>query len=175
MFFVYLLIFMSRILDVSLGTVRTIMTVRGRRVVAAFIGFAEVMIWFLVVREALDAELPPVFVAIAFAGGFATGTFIGRLVTNLMLPSDSIVQIITSKRDPELLQIISNAGYSMTVSDVYGRDHKAEKYMLFICINGKYVSDLKNLIIKHDKTAFIAISDNRAAINGSIVPISKKK
>jgi uncharacterized protein YebE (UPF0316 family) len=175
MFWTYLLVFVSRILDVSLGTIRTIMTVRGRRVVAALFGFVEVMIWFLVVREALDTDLPPFFVAIAFAGGFATGTFIGGLVTNLMLPSDSIMQIITSKRDPELLKIISDAGYSMTVSDVYGRDHQAEKYMLFICIDGKYVSDLKDLIIKHDKSAFITISNNKAAINGSIVPVFKKK
>ncbi len=170
-----IIIFFSRIIDVSLGTVRTIMTVRGNRKVAALIGFVEVMIWFMVVREALNTDETSIFIAIAFAGGYAAGTFIGGLVAKIILPSNSLVQVITSKRDPELLKTISNAGFSMTVSDVYGRDHITEKYMLFIYVGGKYVFKLKNIIIKSDPLAFISISEGKSAINGQIVPIEKKK
>lgn len=170
-----IIIFFSRIIDVSLGTIRTIMTVRGNRKVAASIGFVEVMLWFLVVREALSTEETSIFVAIAFAGGYAAGTFIGGLVAKLMLPSNQLVQVITSKRDNDLLRAISDAGFPMTVSDVYGRDHIAEKYMLFIYVDGKYVSKLKNIIIQSDKAAFISISEGKSSINGQIVPMEKKK
>lgn len=170
-----ILIFFSRILDVSLGTVRTIMTVRGNRTVAAMIGFVEVMIWFLIVREALSTDETSILIAVAFAGGYATGTFIGGLVAKLMLPSNHLVQVITSSRDKSLLAAISEEGYSMTVSDVYGRDHTSEKYMLFIYVDGKYVSRLKKIIIENDKSAFISISEGRASINGQIVPMDKKK
>lgn len=169
------LIFVSRILDVSLGTVRTIMTVRGNRTVAAAIGFVEVMLWFLIVREALNTEETSIFIAVAFAGGYATGTFVGGFVAKVMLPSNHLVQVITSTRDKTLLSAISDAGFPMTVSDVYGRDHVAEKYMLFIYVDGKYVDRLKKIIIGNDPAAFISISEGRASVNGQIVPVGKKK
>ena len=70
-------IFFARIFDVTLGTVRTMFTVKGKRLIASLIGFIEVLIWFLVVREALNTESKSIFVAISYALGFATGTYIG--------------------------------------------------------------------------------------------------
>ena len=170
-----LLIFFSRILDVSLGTIRTILTVRGNRLAAAAMGFAESLLWFLVVRKALSTEETSIMVAISFSAGFATGTFVGGFIAKLMLPSSSIIQVITSQRDNELLRKISEAGFPMTISDVYGRDHVAEKYMLFITVSNRYLSDLKKIIIENDKTAFISISEGRSAINGQLHPIDKRK
>ncbi|NCA92816.1 DUF2179 domain-containing protein [bacterium] len=169
------IIFFSRILDVSLGTIRTILTVRENRKASAAIAFFEVMLWFLIVKEALKTDESSIFVAIAFAGGFAAGTFIGGLVAKFMVPSNHLVQVITSKRDNELLQIISDAGFSMTVSDVFGRDHLSEKYLLFIYIDGKYLNKLKNIIIQKDSSAFISVSEGKASVNGHIVPIDKRK
>jgi uncharacterized protein YebE (UPF0316 family) len=170
-----LAIFFSRILDVSLGTIRTIFTVRGNRKAAAGIGFVEVMIWFLVVREALNTDEESIFIAIAFAGGYASGTFIGGLVAKQLFPSNQLVQVITSSRNNELLKAISDAGFSMTVADVYGRDHLAEKYLLFIYIDGKYFEKLKNIITEKDSMAFISISEGKASYNGQIVPFEKRK
>ncbi|MDD4125956.1 MAG: DUF5698 domain-containing protein [Eubacteriales bacterium] len=175
LFILCVIIFFSRILDVSLGTVRTILTVRGNRKASALIGFFEVMLWFLIVREALNTEENSIFIAIAFSGGYASGTFIGGLVVKLMVPSNHLVQVITTNRDNELLHAISDAGFSMTVSDVYGHDHISEKYMLFIYIDGKYLNKLKNIIIQKDKSAFISVSEGKASVNGQIVPIEKRK
>ncbi|HHT66655.1 MAG TPA: DUF2179 domain-containing protein [Erysipelotrichaceae bacterium] len=163
-------IFLSRILDVTLGTIRTIMTVRGKRVIAALIGFVEVVIWFLIVREALATEEKSIYVALAYAGGFATGTLIGGLIVKFFIPSNMIVQVITSKRDSSLLQAISDAGFSMTVADVYGREHTSEKYMLTLYIDGRYLKKLKQIIIERDEDAFISISEGLAAYNGRITP-----
>ena len=170
-----IIIFISRILDVSLGTVRTIMTVRGNRKVASMIAFVEVMLWFIIVREAINTEETSIFIAISFAAGFAVGTYVGGLVAKLLFPSNSLVQVITSNRDPQLLKIISDEGFPMTVSDVFGREHITEKYMLFIYVNGKFINKLKNLIIENDPLAFISISEGKSAINGQIVPLEKRK
>ncbi len=169
-----LTIFFSRIIDVSLGTIRTIMTVRGNRKFAAIIGFVEVLIWFLVVREALNTDSTSIFIAISFAGGYGAGTFVGGLVVKLLFPSNYLVQIITSSRDDALLKAIGDAGFSMTVSDVFGRDHQSEKYMLFIYVDGKYLEKLKETVIGYDKAAFISVSEGKASYNGQIVPLDKK-
>ena len=49
-----LTVFFGRIIDVSLGNIRTLLTVKGKRIIAATIGFIEATIWFLVVKEALN-------------------------------------------------------------------------------------------------------------------------
>ena len=51
-----LTVFFGRIIDVSLGTIRTLFTVKGKRIIAATIGFIEATIWFLVVKEALKVK-----------------------------------------------------------------------------------------------------------------------
>lgn len=163
-------VFFSRIIDVSLGTIRTMMTVRGKRVVAAVIGFVEVIIWFLIVREALSTEETSLWVAISFAAGYAAGTLIGGLVIKLFIPTNMIVQVITSKRDPALLHAISEAGFQMTVADVYGRERTSKKYMLIIYIDGKYLKKLRQLISELDSSAFISISEGKEAYNGRITP-----
>lgn len=170
-----IVVFFSRILDVSLGTIRTIMTVRGNRKAAAAIGFVEVMIWFLVVSEALNTDETSIFVAISYAGGYAAGTFIGGLIVKLLFPSNYLVQVITSNRDSALLQAIGDVGFSMTVADVYGRNHSSEKYMLFIYVDGKYLKKLKQTVVKYDKSAFISISEGKASLNGQIIPFNNKK
>ena len=56
MLFLCIKIFFVRILDVSLGTIRTIMTVKNKNLIASIIGFVEITIWFLVVKEAINTE-----------------------------------------------------------------------------------------------------------------------
>lgn len=60
-------IFFVRIIDVSLGTVRTIITVKGRRVVASMVGFVEVFVWFLIVREALNTDEVSIWIAVSYS------------------------------------------------------------------------------------------------------------
>ena len=57
-------IFFIRILDVSLGTVRTIVTIKGKTALASIIGFVEVFVWFVIVKEALNTPETSIFVAI---------------------------------------------------------------------------------------------------------------
>ena len=82
MLFLCIKIFFVRILDVSLGTVRTIMTVRNKNFLASVIGFIEISVWFLVVREALTTTDNSLFIVFSYALGFSTGTYIGGLISN---------------------------------------------------------------------------------------------
>jgi len=74
-----LLIFCARIFDVSLGTLRVIFISRGMRVVAAFVGFVGILIWLLAIGQIMK-NLTNVVCYIAYAGGFAMGTFVGIYV-----------------------------------------------------------------------------------------------
>ena len=73
-----ILIFAARALDVSIGSVRVIFLARGRRV-AAILGFFEVLIWLVVITQIMQNLSNPV-TYIAYAAGFATGTYVGILL-----------------------------------------------------------------------------------------------
>ncbi|MGB6001136.1 MAG: DUF5698 domain-containing protein, partial [Thermoanaerobaculia bacterium] len=72
-----ILIFVLRICDVTLGTVRTVSIVKGYLTLAVVLGFFEVMIWILAVSQVISRINESIFLAIAFAGGFAAGNAVG--------------------------------------------------------------------------------------------------
>lgn len=158
-------IFCARILDVSLGTIRTILTVKGKNVVASMIGFFEVSIWFTIVREALNTTETGLWVVIAYAGGFATGTFIGIFLSEHFIQGNFGVQVITEKKD-EILSILREKGYGVSIIDIKGQIEENAKHMLFIEIDKKKFENLRNTIKKHDPKAFIVVNETKFVQNG---------
>ena len=137
-------VFCVRILDVSLGTTRTIVMVKGKTTLASIIGFFEVLIWFLVVKEALNTDINSIWIAVAYAGGFATGTFVGGFLSNKFIKGNFGVQVILSKNDNKVVNTLRKEGYAVSVIDVKGQDELNEKYMLFIEIDKRKFEHLRN-------------------------------
>jgi uncharacterized protein YebE (UPF0316 family) len=71
-----LAIFSARIVDVSLGTLRTIVVFRGYPIVAAVLGFFEILVWLVAAGQVFQ-NLGAWYLAIAYAGGFAAGNIVG--------------------------------------------------------------------------------------------------
>ena len=89
-------IFLFRIVDVSLGTFVTILTVKNKGVIATIIGFIDVLIWFLVVKEALNTNQESILIAISYAGGYAVGTYVGTFLSNILINGKLSVQVISN-------------------------------------------------------------------------------
>jgi len=161
-------IFFVRILDVSLGTFRTLLTVKGKTLYASIIGFIEVIIWFLIVKEALNTDIDSIWVAVSYSGGFATGTYIGGLISKKFIRGNLTVQIITSNEYSKLVNELRDAGYAVSVLNVRGKNEDEEKYMLFIEIENKSLYHLQKLIKKLDPEAFIVVNESKYVYNGYI-------
>lgn len=157
-------IFCVRIIDVSLGTFRTIITVKGKSLYASLIGFIEVFVWFIIVREALNTDVNSIWIAISYSLGFATGTYIGSFISNKFIKATFSFEIITSKY--EMISILRDKGYAVTVLNVKGKDDKKDKYMLLLEIDNTSLNDLKNTIRKIDNQAFIIVTETKYVQNG---------
>lgn len=157
-------IFCARLIDVSLGTLRTIYTVKGKNLIAALIGIVEITVWFLVVKEALNNDNDSIFIVISYALGFATGTYIGGKISNRFIKSHLEVQVILSNKDDYVVSEIRKAGYGVTAMEVNGIN--GIKYMLYIEISDKSLNDLKKTIRKFDKKAFIVVNEAKYVENG---------
>ena len=161
-------IFFSRILDVSLATVRTMLTVKGKSKTAACVGFVEIIIWFLAVRTAFNSDEAGIILAIAYAGGFAAGTFIGGIISSKFIKGTVTVQIVTSGKNDDLISAIRNAGFAVTVVNVNSSEYSGEKYMLFAQIASDRLSEFKQLVYDKDDRAFIIVQESKYVYNGFI-------
>ena len=166
LFFLCLKVFVVRIIDVSLGTFRTMQMVKGKAIFATLIGFFEILIWFLVVKEAINTDSNSIFIALSYSAGYATGTFIGSLLCNKFIDGNLTIQAILSNNDDNIVNSIRKAGYAVSVIDVKGLDSEQPKYMLFMEINKKRLTHLKKLIKDLDERAFIVVNETKMVHNG---------
>lgn len=157
-------IFFVRILDVSLGTFRTIITVKGKSLYASLIGFVEIFVWFIIVREALNTDIDSIWIAISYSLGFATGTYIGSFISNKFIKSNFSFEVITSKH--ELVDLLRDKGYAVTEFNVKGKDDKTDKYMLLLEIGNNSLTTVKNYVKSIDKQAFVIVTETKYVQNG---------
>lgn len=157
-------IFSARILDVSIGTVRSVFTIKGKSFIAALIGFIEVLIWFLVAREALSSNEVNFFIAISYSLGYATGTYIGGILSKMLIKGKLNVQVITN--NIHIIDKLRNKGFAVSVIDIKGKD--SNKYMLVIGINNNKKEELIDTIKKLDNDAFVYINETIYIQNGYI-------
>lgn len=168
-FILCLIVCFGRVVDVTLGTTRTVFTVRGKPYIAASIAFVEVTLWFLIVREALNCEtrsLETYLIAISYALGYSLGTLLGGLITSKVIKTKINVQIIATNKDDELADALSKAGFGATILLATGATTKEERYMILIETDNKKLKTLKALINEHDPKAFITVSDIKSTHNG---------
>ena len=164
MFILCLKIFFVRILDVSLGTIRTMFVVRGKKLISSMIGFFEILVWFLVVKEALQTESNSIFIAISYSLGFATGNYIGALLSDKLITGNVSVQVFTNNNNLE--KILREHGYGVSSVVYTGYEEEAHKHMLFINVDKKKEKALRELIKKNDKEAFIIVNETKYVENG---------
>lgn len=160
-------IFFVRILDVSLGTVRTIFSVKGKNLIASLIGFVEITVWFLVVKEAINTDNTSLWIVFSYASGFSVGTYVGGLLSNLFIEGNLGVQIITDDQNNHLIDKLRYEGYGVSVINVKGQNND-DKYMLFVEINNKSFNHLKSVVKEIDNKAFIVVNETKYVQNGYI-------
>ena len=158
-----LLIFLLRVTDVSMGTVRMIMIMRGMRRWAALIGFVEVSIWVVAISRVIG-NLDTVWNVVGYSGGFATGTLLGMWIENKLALGHADVRIISMTKGQEITQMIRQAGYGATQLQAEGQSGPV--YVTSVVTPRKQVADIVHLVNKVDATAFVTIEEARHVMRG---------
>ena len=158
-----LLIFVSRILDVSIGTLRVIFVARGMKYIAPFLGFFEVLIWLVAIGQIMQNLTAPIYY-IAYAGGFAAGTFIGIWIEGKLAIGVVSLRIITRSGADELIGALRESHFGVTSIDAEGATGPVKIiYMLL------WRQDLDKAIsfVKHfNPNAFYSVEDIRFVREG---------
>jgi uncharacterized protein YebE (UPF0316 family) len=165
-----ILIFSARIGDVSLGTLRIIFITQGKRVLAPLVGFFEVFIWLLAMGQIFN-NLTNIIYYVAYAGGFAFGNYIGLVIENKISLGLLSIHLIVRQNQEELLKLLAEKGYSMTILPAQGS--KGSVSLIVLIIERKNEEDLLKIVKSISPNAFISIEKVQSIAGGNLPHIRK--
>lgn len=160
------LIFFSRVIDVSFGTIRIVMVSKGQKFWAPLLGFFEVLIWLVAISRVFQ-NLDNWLCYIAYAGGFACGNYVGLLIEEKLAVGIIKVQIITRKSARLLIENLTNAGYGITHHEAKGSTETVS--IIYTIINRKEIQKVQNIVNKTNPNAFYSVEDVKS-VNKGIFP-----
>lgn len=153
------LIFLARVADVSLGTVRTILVFRGYRLLAAVLGFFEVLIWLLAAGQVLQ-DLSAWYYATAYAAGFAAGNAAGMWLEARLAMGSQLVRVVSASPEVRLARRLRAIGHS--VVEIRGElDEDQPVEILFLVERRRAFGDLLETILAADPHALCTTTDVR--------------
>jgi uncharacterized protein YebE (UPF0316 family) len=155
-----LLIFLLRVADVSVGTLRVNVLVRGYRGLAVALSFVECLIWLSATARVLTQLDNPANV-VAFAAGYATGTLVGCTINDWLALGKTMMRVVTQTNQPEVASALREAGCTVTVMNAKGRD--GEVSMAFSVIPKKRSRKLLDVIQAVNPNAFVTFEEVRTA------------
>ena len=158
-----ILIFLARVADVSLGTIRIVFVSKGMKILAPVLGFFEILIWLLAVSRVLQ-NLDNWLYFIAYAVGFASGNYIGLLIEERLAIGYINIRIITHLSGEELIQRLSNEGFGVTSVDATGSLGKVN--IIYCVLKRSDYKRVADLILEYNPKAFYTIEDIRFANKG---------
>jgi uncharacterized protein YebE (UPF0316 family) len=166
-----LMIFLARIIDVSMGTVRIILISKGYRGFAAMLGFFEVLLWITTVGE-LMKRADSFYYYIAYGAGFAAGTYLGMFIEQKLSLGMVMIRVVTKFEATELMNHIMQKRYSVTVVD--GKGKNGDVKIFFVAIKRRDLREVIRLINIYNPNAFYSVEDIRQ-ISGGVMPIARHK
>ncbi len=145
-------IFLSRVMDVTMGTFRVQMIVRRNKLIAALLGFFEIFIYILIVSKVLQ-NIGNWLNVIAYAGGFATGNILGIFISEKLSKEIISVGIISKDKFQEIEERLREEGFGITRSVGYGKD--GEVQVLRLICERDYFCKVRDIALEYDPKAFI--------------------
>jgi len=160
-------IFGLRCVDVSLGTLRLVLTIQGRRGLAAVIGFVEVSVFITAVATVVRGPLD-VFRVVGYGAGFAMGTFIGLTIERRLALGSALVRVITRHHE-QLVKALVASGFGVTL--VAGRGGRGTAVgIVFSVVRRRRLEEYLAAVRVIDRDAAVSIEEVRRHQHGYFAP-----
>ncbi|MDR0845346.1 MAG: DUF2179 domain-containing protein [Tannerella sp.] len=158
-----IVIFFGRICDVTLGTLRIIFVAKGEKRKAPVVGFFEVFIWVVVISQ-IFSHTNNIIAYLAYAGGYATGNFVGILVEDKIAFGFQLFRIYVKSHGLELMQELNKNGLGFT--HIRGEGAVAEVEIIETVVSRKSGKKVIQIIKSFDPDTFYVVEDIRTKQKG---------
>ncbi|UCS94119.1 DUF2179 domain-containing protein [Echinicola marina] len=149
-----ILIFFARVGDVTINTLRIMFVLNGKKNIAPILGFFEALIWLLAIGQIFQNIDNPLSY-IAYAGGFAAGTYMGMVVEEKLALGRVLVRVITKEPMPELIEFMKEKDYRFTSVGAEGRYGKVN--LLFTVMKRDALKEFVDKVKRCNDKAFYTI------------------
>lgn len=157
-------VFFARMIDVSIGSVRTILLVKGKNLISTVLAFIEILIWFLAARQTLTSSDTNLAIILSYAAGYASGTYIGGLINKYFVRGNLMAFVVTNIDNKFMIDKLKSAGYGVSILSI-----EDGKLILMLEFKKKYLKKIKSMINEIDENAFVIINESLHVENGYII------
>lgn len=171
-----LLIFVARLGDVTMATLRHIFVSKGFKKIVPILGFFEVLIWLIAMRQVFS-HLDNLACFLAWAAGFSAGTYLGMYIEERLAMGTQIIRIITADDIMPLIDALKKRNQGITIVDGHGAVGPVK--LIFTIVKRTNKAQVIELIHVYTPNAFYSIEDVKGsehgvfADNGNSTPISR--
>jgi uncharacterized protein YebE (UPF0316 family) len=157
--YIPLVIFVARIGDVSLGTIRVITVIRGKKITSALLGVVEVTLWVLAVGAVFQYVKESLWALAAYAGGFGTGTLVGIWIEEKLAVGDQLVRVVNNDTNIRCIPFLREHGHTVTQVEASTAQGPAE--VCFFTVPRKQSRGITGRILEHCPDATVTLEDIR--------------
>lgn len=157
------LIFLLRVGDMSLDTLRVLVVMRGRKGIAWVLGFFQALIFVLAISSVLKNLDNPLNI-IGYAAGFATGNVVGMWIEERLAIGHMLLNVVSPRLGTAIAEHMRAEGYAVTEIPARGKDGMVT--LLNISVLRKNVAQVHKLVNQVDPSAFITAEDVRPVRHG---------
>jgi uncharacterized protein YebE (UPF0316 family) len=150
------LIFVARIIDVTIGTARVIFVSRGYRILAAAAGFVEVLIWLLAIGQIMKNLSNPLCY-IAYASGFAMGNYLGIALAERLSLGFVLIRVVINQNAEALIESFKKSEYGVTSID--GTGAYGPVNIVFTIVPRHQIDRIVRIIQQFNPQAFYSIEE----------------
>lgn len=166
MIFQLLFIFFARITDVSMGTIRTILIIRGDKWPAAIIGFFEIMVYTIALGMVVGALDDPIKLLV-FCTGFALGVLVGSVIEEKLAMGFRGLQVTIDMQNAHIVDEMRAEGYPVTTWLAEGK--LGPKLVLSMVVKRSLAESITDKICEKDPNAFVVYMEPKYFQGGYII------
>jgi len=158
-----LLVFVARVVNVSMGTVRSLLAMRGQKRLASVISFFESLIFILAISKVLQNG-NNIWNVLGYSGGFAVGTMVGLKIEEKLALGFAAVQVISQTAGEEIAAALREAGYGVT--QLVGEGLRGKVHVITTVANRRDIRAIIDLVSGVDESAFVTVDDASRVYRG---------
>lgn len=160
-----LVIFCLRIVDVSCDTMRVIFAIRGKRGIAAILGFIQALVWIFAVGNAVK-HLDSVLHVLGYSGGYAMGTYVGVSLEQMIAYGVATIRVVSQRSGVEIAEALRGRGFGVTEYPGFGRDGAVE--IVNSVVQRSHLPDVLTIITERDPDAFVTVEEPKVLRGGMV-------
>lgn len=166
------LIFLARIFDVSINTIRIIYVLGGRKTTATVLGFFESFIWLMAISQIFE-HLDNWVSYVAYPGGFAAGILVGMIIEERIAYGKVIVRIITNTGTAPLTKFLEAKDFRYTALKATGRD--GDENVVFTVLERERLDEMLAFLRESLPSAFYTVESVHRASDDYVIATDKER